>query len=60
MMRTMNGENRPLIINEPTVEFEKQPVQIHHQDFKEITDSFRGIYGPLLESINEKPKDVNM
>ena len=38
----MNGENRPLITDEP-VEFEKLPVEV--QDFRKIADHFRGIYG---------------
>ena len=36
----MNGENR-LVYNQP-IEFEKQPVEV--QDFRKITNHFRGIY----------------
>jgi hypothetical protein len=32
----MNGENRPLVTDEP-VEFEKEPV--HVQEFRKITDN---------------------
>ena len=38
----MIGENRQVVTNE-LVEFEKEPVEVH-QDFREITDRFRGIY----------------
>ena len=37
----MIGENRQLVTNEP-IEFEKTPVEV--QDYKKITDHFRGIY----------------
>jgi hypothetical protein len=36
----MNMENQPFVTDEP-VEFEKQPVEV--QDFRRITDHFRGI-----------------
>jgi hypothetical protein len=38
----MNGENRLLVAHEPD-EFKKYPVRV--QDFREITDGFRTIYG---------------
>ena len=50
----MTGENRQLVIDEP-VEFEKWLVEV--QDFRRITDHFRGIY---LKINIAKPKDVNM
>ena len=37
----MNEENRLLLINEQ-VEFEKQAVEV--QDYRKITDPFRGIF----------------
>ena len=37
----MNGENQPLVPDEP-VEFETQPIEV--QDFKIITNHFRGVY----------------
>ena len=51
----MNGKNRP-IITEKLVEFEKQPVQA--QEFRNITDHFRGIYMEYISKGN--PKDHNM
>ena len=50
-------ENRQLVTDEP-VEFEKEPVEV--QDFKRITDHFRGIYGMYLKLIYIKLEDVNM
>ena len=47
---TMIGENRQLVTDEP-VEFEKQPVEV--QDFRRITDHFRGIYGIYLKFIQK-------
>ena len=44
----MTGENRQLVTDEP-VEFEKYPVEV--QDFRKITENFRGIYGIYLNSI---------
>ena len=44
----MIRENRQLVTNEP-VEFKEQPVEV--QDFKRITNHFRGIYGIYLTSI---------
>ena len=44
----MIGENRQLVTDEP-VEFEKQLVKV--QDFRNITDHFRGIYGIYLKLI---------
>ena len=44
----MIRENRQLVTNEP-VEFEKQPVEV--QDFRRITDHFRGIHGIYLKLI---------
>ena len=38
---SMIGENRQLVTNEP-VDFEKKPVEV--EDFRKITDHFRGIY----------------
>ena len=38
----MNGENRLLVADEPD-EFEEYPVRV--QDFREITDGFKTIYG---------------
>ena len=37
----MIGENQQLVTNEP-VEFEKSSVEV--QDYKKITNHFRGIY----------------
>jgi len=49
----MMGENRQLDTDEP--------VEVEVQDFRRITDCFRGIYGIYLSQINiGKPKDVNM
>jgi hypothetical protein len=42
----MIRENRQLVTDE-LVEFEKSPVEI--QDFRRITDHFRGIYGIYLK-----------
>jgi hypothetical protein len=53
----MTVENRPLVTNEH-VEFEKQLVQI--QDFKKITDLFRGLCRYFLTFNKEKLKYVNM
>ena len=39
---TTIGENRQLVTDEP-VEFEKYPVE--DQNYRKITDCFRGIYG---------------
>ena len=39
--KAMTGENRQLVTDEP-VEFRKQPVEV--QDYRKITDHFRGIY----------------
>ena len=44
-------KNRQLVTDR-LVEFEKQPVQV--QDFKKITDHFRGIYR-ILEDVNMWP-----
>ena len=38
------GENQQSVTDEP-VEFEKQPAEI--EDFRTITDHFRGIYGRI-------------
>jgi hypothetical protein len=49
------GRKRP-IITEELVEFAKQPVEA--QEFRNITDHFRGIY---MEYISKgKPKDHKM
>ena len=53
----MSGENRLLVADEP-VEIETQPVEV--QDFKKITDHFRGLYGIYRKSIKEEPSDHNM
>ena len=37
---TMNGDNRPLVTDEP-VEFENEPVEV--QDSRKTADQFRGI-----------------
>ena len=42
----MIAENRQLVTDEP-VEFEKKPAEV--QDFRRITDHFRGIYGIYLK-----------
>ena len=39
--RTMNGENEPLVTDEP-IEYEEKPVEV--QGFMKINDHFRGIY----------------
>ena len=49
--KSMMGENRLLVTNEP--------VEVH-QDFRKITDHFRGIYRIYPNLIKEKPEDVNM
>ena len=46
----MIGENRQLVTNEP-VGFEKSPVEV--QDYRKITNRFRGIYGIYLNVIKE-------
>ena len=53
----MIGENRQLVTDEP-VEIEKWPVEV--QDFREITDHFRGIYRIYPQFNKGKPEDVNM
>ena len=53
----MNGENRPLVADEP-VEFEKKPVEV--LDSRKITHHFRGIMGICPELIKNNPKDPNM
>jgi hypothetical protein len=54
----MNGENRPLLTNEP-VEFEEEPAE-EVQDLRKITDNFQRICGVYLKFIKEKPEDHNM
>ena len=44
----MIGENRQLVTDE-LVEFELEPVEV--QDFRRITDHFRGIHGIYLKFI---------
>ena len=46
----MNGENRPLVTDEP----------VEVQDLKKITNHFRGMYEICLKLIKETPKDHNM
>ena len=46
--RAMNGENRPLLADEP-VEYEKQPNEV--QDFKNFADHCRRIYEIYLKLI---------
>jgi hypothetical protein len=53
----MNGENQPLVTNEP-VEFEKEPIEF--QDLRKITHHFRGIYGMHLKLMKRKLKNCNM
>ena len=53
----MNGENRPLITDEP-IEFEKQLVEV--QDFRKMTHHFRRIYGIYLTLLKNNQKDHNM
>ena len=54
--KPMNGENWPLVTNEP-VEFEKSPVEV--QDFGIIIDRFRGIYIPQIDIDNWKVSTHN-
>ena len=54
MIPSMNGEIQPLVTDGP-VDLKKWPVLV--QDFRQIVDPFRGIYGINLK---EKPKDINM
>ena len=53
MQTPMNGENWPLVTDEP-VEFEKEPVEV--QDFRKITHHFRRIYiiYPQINIENQK------
>ena len=57
LTQPMNGENRPLVTYEP-VEFEISPVEV--QEFRKITDRFRGVYRIHLMLLKKNPKDVNM
>jgi len=50
---TMNGEEQLLVTDEP-VEFEKSPIEA--QDFKIITDHFRGVCRIFLLMKVRKPK----
>ena len=54
----MIGENQQLVTNEP-VEFEKEPVEV--QDYRKITDHFRGIYRiyPNLTKENRRMSTCN-
>ena len=50
LILSMNGENRHLVAHEP----------VGVQEFKKITDYFRGIYRIYIDLIMKKPKDLNM
>ena len=47
------GKNRRLVTDEP-VQFEEEPVEV--QDFRRITNHFRGIYGIYLKCIKQNWK----
>ena len=50
------GRNRPIVTDEKA-EFENHWLV---QDFRKITDHFRGIYGLYLKLIKKKLKDYNV
>ena len=53
MTRSMSGENRQLVADEP-VEFEKLPVEV--QACRKFTDHFRGIYRIYLQLMKKNRK----
>ena len=48
--RAMMGENRQLVIDEP----------VEVQDYRKITDRFRGMYKNIPQFDKGEPEDVNM
>jgi hypothetical protein len=55
--RAINGENRPLLADEP-VEYEKYLNEV--QDFKKFADHFKETYEIYLKLIKKIPKNHNM